>query len=51
MATLIQMFPRDCYFRVQVLQLVFSRIVDLENLDLIYDKIFDDDERREVSIS
>ncbi len=49
-AALMKLFPRECYFRIQVLQTVFSSIVDLENLDIIYDKIFDDDERREVTV-
>ena len=44
----LQYFPKECYLRIQLLMIVFSRITDLENFDHIFDKILTDDERREA---
>jgi len=46
---LMQFFPKEVYLRIQLIQAVFSHILDLENFDLIFDQVLDDDERREVS--
>lgn len=47
---LAKYFPKDAYFRIQIICSLFSRIVDLENFDEIFDRFLDADERREVSI-
>lgn len=45
---ILRYFPSEAYIRIQLIQSLFSHIIDLENFDLIFDKIFDDDERREA---
>jgi hypothetical protein len=47
---LLEMFPPDeAYLRIQLIQAVFSHIVDLENMDIIVDQVLTFDERNEVS--
>jgi TRAP-type mannitol/chloroaromatic compound transport system permease large subunit len=47
---LLEMFPPDeAYLRIQLIQTVFSHIVDLENMDIIVDQVLTADERNEVS--
>ena len=45
----LDFFPSAGYLRVQLLLSVFSRLVDLENLWPSIDKLFNEDERDEVS--
>ena len=45
---LIYYFPSEGYLRIQFLQSVFSHIVDIENLHIIYDCVLNADERAEL---
>lgn len=49
-AEILQYFPSEGYLKVQLLQSVFSRLVDLENLWPVIDQLYDEDEVREVYI-
>jgi hypothetical protein len=46
---LLEFFPpEEGYLRIQLIQAVFTHIVDLENMDLIIDQVLTPDERNEV---
>jgi hypothetical protein len=45
---MLNYFPPVGYVRVMLLQSVFNRIVDLENLFIIFDDLFTEDERKET---
>jgi hypothetical protein len=47
---ILRYFPSEGYLKVQLLQSVFSRLVDLENLWPVIDEQFTEDETREVNI-
>ena len=47
---LLEYFPPDeGYLRIQLIQSVFSHIVDLENMNVIIDEVLTVDERNEVN--
>lgn len=46
--TILQYFPIEAYCRVQLIQSVFSRIVDLDDFHKIFDEVLTEDERWEV---
>jgi hypothetical protein len=49
---ILEYFPPDeGYLRIQLIQSVFSHIVDLENMNVIIDEVLTVDERNEVSSS
>ena len=50
LSKLLDYFPPDeAYLRIQLIQSVFSHVVDLENMYLIYDNVLTPSERLEVS--
>ncbi len=47
--TLLEYFPpEEGYLRIQLIQALFSHIVDLDNMNIIIDEVLTFDERNEV---
>ena len=52
LAILLDYFPpEESYLRIQLIQSIFSHIVDLENMYLIYDNVLTEDEQLEVNFA
>lgn len=47
-ASILLCFPNHSLLRVQVFTSLFSHIVDIDNMHIIFDDILDRDEREEV---